>query len=157
MKGQRHLVKCRCVLQQFKNAKDPPNHMFVVFSVIRDDDTVVEKIVQCNNCGIVHKIVDICKSKIVSGKEESRSILTIDDVRVSVPKNLADVLDRNKADLPTWEHAKFVLDNKQWGELVLLGSDEENESKHGKYVRILGDNLFKVDSFSREEIVTPEE
>lgn len=156
MRGQRHLIKCRCVLQQFKNLKDPPPHHFLVFSVIGEEDKVVSKYSQCNNCGIIHKVTDICTSEIVSGKEAMNSIVTIDDIKLSLPSNLANILERHQVDITVWEQAQFILENKSWGEYVILTHDDSDGEKHGKYLRIIGDTFFKVENFTRGEILTPE-
>jgi hypothetical protein len=157
MRGQKHLVKCRCVLPQYKSIPNPPQHHFTVFSVINDDDEVNVKYAQCNNCGIIHKVADICKSEILSGKEAMSSIIKIEDIRLSLPPNLADILERNGAELPSWEQAQFVLEKKMWGEFVILAQEEEAGVRQGKYVRILSETFFKVESFTREEVLTSTE
>lgn len=81
------------------------------------------------------------------------SIINIDDVRVSMHPNLATILDSNHADLSTWEATQFLYENKQWGLFVVLSSDTEADVKQGKYLRLLGENLFKVDSFVREDVI----
>ena len=48
-------------------------HKFVVFSVIDDSDTFIKKIVNCNNCGVTHRIIGPCQSEIIQGKEMSRA------------------------------------------------------------------------------------
>ena len=153
--GFKHLIRCRCVLPQFKNLPEPPVHQFVVFSIVDDNDKVKVKFSQCNNCGVIHKIVDICKSEIIQHKEEMISIVNIEDIKHSIPQNLSKILESNMADLPTWEAAQFYYDNKLWGNFVVLNSDYEGESRQGKYVQIIGENLFKVSNFSREEYVKP--
>ena len=150
--GLKHLITCRCVLPQFKRAPDPPQHQFVVFSVINDDNTVRPKFAQCNNCGIVHKVVDVCRSE-VGQRETVGSILTPDEIKATLPQPLANALDANSVDQATWEYAKFVYDNKQWGTFVVLTTDEEDGMRQGKYVQILGENMFQIDTFEREEIV----
>lgn len=150
--GIKHLVTCRCVLPQFKRADNPPRHQFVVFSII-DGDVVRPKFAQCNNCGIIHRVTDVCRSEIKQGREDMRSIVTIDDVRPSLPPRLAETLDAADADLPTWEAAKHLVEEKQWGGFVVLSTDVDGNTRHGKYVQVLGDNMFKVDSFEREEEV----
>lgn len=151
--GQKHLVPCRCVLAQLRHLPEPPRHHFVVFSVIDDNDRVIPKFSQCNNCGLVHKVYDLCKSEIVQGKEAMPSLLTINDVKASLPKNLSDILESNDADLPTWETAQFILENKRWGEFIVINSETEAGARHGKYVRVLSDTMFKVENFYREESV----
>lgn len=151
--GLKHLITCRCVLPQLKRLSDPPLHMFTVFSVIEDDGGFRVRFAQCNNCGIIHKVTEINRS-IVVPKESMGSLVTVNDIRGSLPVGLANVLDANDADLATWEMASFIVENKQWGSFVVLASDEEAGTRQGKYVRILGETLFKVESFVREEEVT---
>ena len=153
--GQKHLIKCRCVLPQFKNSADPEKkqHRFTVFSEIIDD-VVKQKYSQCNNCGLIHKVTDICTSEIMSGKEAMSSILTIDDIKSSLNDNLISILERYQCDLPTWEHAQFVFENKKWGDFVVLTSDIEDDDKIVKYVRFLGETLLKVETYSRKEVAS---
>lgn len=151
--GQKHLVKCRCILSQFKGRPDPPFHRFIVFSKIDEEGHVVPKYVQCNNCGIVHKVVDVCKSEVISSKESMSSVVTVDDIRPCVHPNLAGILEKNMADLPTWEACQHAVDNQLWGETVILTTDIEQDTRTGKYVRILGETLFRVDSYTTQEVV----
>jgi len=146
----KHLITCRCVLPQFKRMASPPVHQFTTFSVLDDAGAVVPKFTQCNNCGIVHKVTEINRSVVVP-KESMGSIITIDDVKLSMPPKLAAVLETNGADVATWEMARFIVENRQWGGFVVLQTDEEDGMRQGKYVRIIGDDLFKVESFTREE------
>lgn len=151
--GQKHLIQCRCILPQFKKLKEPPRHNFVVFSVIDDDNKTVVKFAQCNNCGIIHKVTDVGRSEIVSGREHMSSIVSVDDLKASLPEKLVSVLEVNNCDLPTWEMVQFIIENQKWGDFVVLVSEEEDGQRQGKYVRILGENLFKVESFTREEVI----
>lgn len=152
--GQKHLIKCRCVLPQLKNSKDPTKkqHKFVVFSEVVDD-VVKQKYAQCNNCGLIHKIIDICTSEIMPGKEEMNSIITIEDIKSSLNQTLVSILERHNCDLATWEQSQFIVENKRWGDVVVLTNDFENETRLIKYLRILGDTLFKVDSHTRNETI----
>lgn len=151
--GHKHLIECRCILRQFQKMHDPPLHKFVVFSEF-DDDEIIPRLVQCNNCGIVHRVVDICKSEIVQGKESANSIMTVEDVRSNVPEDLRNILDSYDVDIATWEAARFIVDNERWGDYVVLSSDNANDIRQGKYVRILGKTLYKIDSFSSGEILS---
>jgi hypothetical protein len=127
-------------------------HQFTVFSVIGDDDKVVPKYAQCNNCGIVHRVTEINKSDIMPGKESSNAIIKVSDIKVSLPARLADILEGNDADLPTWEQAKFIMDNKRWGEFVVLTTESDEGVRSGKYLRILGENMYDVSGFERNEV-----
>jgi hypothetical protein len=150
--GQKHLISCRCVLPQFKNSANPISHKFVVFSEIKDGIVVV-KFAQCNNCGVIHKVTDICTSEIMQSKENMSSILSIDDIRSSLSIKLSSILDRHNCDLPTWEQAKYILENKKWGEFVVLAIDGDGDEKVIKYVQVISDGIFKVDSKSRKDTV----
>lgn len=126
----------------------------MVFSVINDNEEVVVKYAQCNNCGLIHKVIDICTSEIIAGKESSASVINIEEVKAGLPKNLCDILERSNVDLSTWESAQFILENKRWGDFVVLSHEEEGGVRHGKYLRVLGENMFKVDNFIREEVTS---
>jgi hypothetical protein len=154
--GQKHLISCRCVLPQYKYVINSPSHKFIVFSIIDDDDRIKPKFAQCNNCGIIHKIVDICKSEIVPGKEAMTSIVGISDIKSSLSKNLVDILESNDVDLPTWEAVQFIIENKQWGNYVMLSTDHDDDMRTGKYIRILGESLLKVESFLSEKYIKGE-
>lgn len=151
--GQKHLVRCRCVLPQFKRSPNPPPHQFAVFSVIGDDDVVKPKFAQCPNCGVIHHVTELGRSEIIQTREAMPSILSIDDIKPSLPENLVTILENNHADLATWELVQFIYENKLWGNFAVLTSDTEAGVKQGKYVRLLGENLFKVEIFTREEVI----
>lgn len=150
--GLKHLITCRCILPQFKHVSNPPNHQFVVFSAFDDDGTFRTRFAQCNNCGIIHKVIDVCRSEIVP-REVMGALPTIDDIKVSMPSQLANLLESNNVDLATWEMVQFILENKQWGKFIVLQSDEEDGLRQGKYVRIMSETMFKVETFAREEVI----
>jgi len=151
--GMKHLITCRCTLPQFKRMESPPRHQFVVFSSIEDDGNMMPKFSQCNNCGVIHKVVDISKSEIMMGKEAMGSLVTIDDIKAGMNPRLAAILEGNDVDLPSWEYAQFICNHQQWGSFIVLRTDEDSGLRQGKYLRILGENMFNVESFTREEIV----
>lgn len=149
--GQKHLIKCRCVLPQYKKVVNPPVHQFITFSIIDDNDTVKPKFVQCPNCGIVHKVTEISKSEILNGKENLKSVLTIEDIKLSLPQNIVSILEKHDVDLPTWESMLFLCENKKFGEFIVLSSESVDGLKQGKILTLLGDSLVKIDIFSTEE------
>jgi hypothetical protein len=153
MLGQKHTVQCRCIMNQFKRLKTPPLHKFVVFSIINDSNNIIPKFVQCNNCGIIHKVVDINRSEIVTAREHMSSIVSFDELKTSTPEKLASILETNSCDQPTWEMANFIIENQRWGEIVVMTSDLEGSTRQGKYIRILGEALYKVENFTREEAI----
>jgi hypothetical protein len=150
--GTRHVIKCRCILPQYKSMQNPPNHQFVVFSVT-ENDAVIAKTVQCNNCGIVHRVTELCTSKILNGKEELKSVNTIDTIRPQLPSNIAAVLDAEGCDVPVWEHCKFVIENAIWDSIIQLSTESYDGMREGKYIRIFSKEMFNVESFSEESTV----
>ena len=147
--GLKHLIECHCVLPQYRNRNPPVYHKFVVFSTI-DEDKVNPKISQCNNCGIVHKVVDLCKSEIVHGLEEGNSIRSVDDIKLSLPDKIVEFLIKQNSDLATWENVEFVLENKREAELI-LNKDQKDDVTQIKILQIREDGTFKVKTEVRQD------
>lgn len=150
--GQKHLIRCVCVLTQYKDKADPPNHQFIVFSELDEHDEILCKYAQCNNCGVIHKVTGLCQSEIMFGRD-SFALLTIDDVKTSLSEKIVHVLETHNADLSTWEAVKFIVVNKRWGETVVLSSSTDGEIRQGKYVQVLGENMLRIEQFVREEVI----
>ena len=149
---QKHLVQCHCILPQFRKSANPVFHKFIVFSVL-DNDTVIPKYVQCNNCNAVHKVYDICKSEVIPGKDELRSVTTIDEVKLFVPSDVRSLLETYKCELPIWEHVKFSLDEQRWGDKIILTRETVDGEIVGKILTIVAKDRFSLESYiSREEI-----
>ena len=130
MQGLKHLVQCHCILPQYRKMKDPVFHKFVVFSTIDNNDNVEPKNVQCNNCGVIHKVFDICKSEILHSKEDLKTLISKKDIQMMLPNKLSEILDSYDVDLPTWEQAHFIIKNKLWNSQILTQKyigDFENE------------------------------
>jgi len=153
IQGLKHLVECHCILPQMRKMDNPPFHKFIVFSIIDESDTVIPKYAQCDNCGIIHKIFDICKSEIISKKEDSNSIVCIDDIRLFMDQNISNVLDNYNCDLATWEHAQFILAHKKWGEYITLSREKTDDMLTGKMLFFEGDKKYKIETFSMNEAV----
>lgn len=145
----RHTVQCRCILSQFQASADVNLHSFIVFSVMDEDKNLIPKFAKCNNCGIIHKIVDVNRSEILK-KEESAAILEIEDIKPSIPDVVCSILEKCDVDLPTWEHVKWIYDEQKWGSFVVLTKEYEGTEIHGKILKILGTTLYKLDTYSRE-------
>jgi len=151
MRGTKHMIKCRCILPTLKNKQDPPVHQFIVFSVIDAQEKVCEKHVQCNNCGIVHKVYDLCKSEIVSNKEVLKSAMTIEDIRFTLPESVAKILESYDCDLPTHEHVKFMYDFNVRGGFTILTKENDGEVTEGKILRYKGEKAFTIEPFVKQE------
>lgn len=154
MNGQQHLIQCHCVLPQFRDRKEPVYHKFVVFSIIDESDTVVPKYVQCNNCGTVHKVYDICKSEIIVGKDELRNTTKIEDFKFRLPNDLINLLTSYNCDISIWEHVYFALSNEKWNSRVILTRETINDEMCGKILTIKSEKQFIVEDYIINESLT---
>jgi len=146
MEGIKHIIECQCILPQYKNKNNPVFHKFVVFSVM-ENDQIQQTYAQCNNCGVVHKITDLCRSTILSGKDEIRSILNEAEIAMTIPSDLAHILESYSCDLATWQHAQFIYNQSKWGEQIILLREEINSEVVGKILLLEGPNKFKIEPF----------
>jgi hypothetical protein len=149
LEGVRHLIECHCTLPQYRNANPPVYHKFVVFSVL-DEDAIQKKLVQCNNCGIIHKVVDLCKTEIAHGMEEGQSLRSIEDIKIGIPDKMVIFLTQQNADISTWEYVEFILDNKQEKE-VILKKEQKDDLTQLKILHIKEDGTFKVKNETRQD------
>lgn len=147
MEGIKHLVECHCVLPQLKNSNKITYHKFVVFSIIDDSNTVIPKHAKCNNCGVIHNVIDICRSEIITGFEENACI-TKKDISLMIPSDLTKILETYDADLATWENALFNYENKLVDKILILSRDEEEGRAFGKCMKITKQNTFRIESYS---------
>ena len=153
MQGTKHLISCTCILPHLRGGGDTAFHSFVVFSQIGDDEEVIEKFAQCNNCGIIHKVVDICKSTITK-KEDSPSIISEADIALSLPTELSNLLTTYSCDIATWEHTHFLYSYEKWGESIILTREEDKGMWNGKRLTILGKSQFRVEPYSFSEVTS---
>jgi hypothetical protein len=145
----KHLVECNCVLPQFKHVEPPRWHHFVVFSEINEKGDVIPSFVQCNNCGIIHKVIEVQVSSILR-RDDLPSLSKIEDLKSGLPVKLAGILEQYHCDLPTYQETMFILEHKLWGKTVILSRDEVDGFLVGKYLQIFGETLWKVASFQEE-------
>ena len=150
MKGIKHLVQCHCILPQYKNSKNPVFHKFTVFSILDESDTVLVKYAECNNCGSVHKVYDVCKSEIVPGKEDSRSVLKKEDFRFSLPDSLFELLGQYEKEICDYEFSQFIIDNEVWDSTITLTREELEDHVQGKLLRFLESEKFRIESYTHK-------
>lgn len=140
--GTKHLIECHCVLPQFRGKEPIIYHKFMVFSVI-NDDKVDEKFSQCNNCGVIHRVFDICKSEIMQGNDESSCLRTINDISLSLPSNLSQYLITQNVDIATMEQIEFMIENKIEGS-VTLRREIQGSKINLKLMTLSANGTFKV-------------
>jgi hypothetical protein len=146
----KHLIECKCILPQFKNRQPIIFHSFIVFSVVEENGDIQVSFAQCPNCAVIHKVTEIGVSSILR-KEEMSTLMTIDEIKSSLPEGLITLAQGYDLPLSSWQEIQFILENKMWGQRPVILSKEEVEGiKTGKYLAIVGENLYQVKSFSRE-------
>lgn len=127
-------------------------HKFIVFSEI-DNDVVNPTYVQCNNCGAVHKVYDLCKSEIIVGRDELRTMTTIDEVKLGMSSDIVGLLEAYDCDLPTWQHVKFSIVNNLAGEKIILTRDIIEEETQGKVLTVKEDGTFLLENYINREYI----
>lgn len=142
----KHVIECNCILPQYKNISPPVFHKFIVFSELNRDGIVKPSLVSCNNCNVVHKILEGGTSEIIK-KEGSNLVPTISDIETNLPGWLVALLKQHDCPLPTWQEAQFVIENEQWGKILVLSREQDQNDKEKyitKYVILIGENLYKI-------------
>jgi len=147
VKSIKHTIQCHCILPQYRNREEPVFHQFIAFGVIDDSDTLISKYVNCNHCSAVHRIFDVCKSEIVVGKEDINSTVSIDDVSLMIPKDIVSVLEAYDCDLPEYEHALFIYQNKLFNESIILTRDSMESEVIGKRLTFTKMGSASIESF----------
>ena len=153
MPGSKHLIQCHCVLPQYRNLEQPVFHQFVVFSRTDSDGSLVPSLSKCNNCGVIHKIVDFCRSEIAHGIDESLAISSEDDMREFLSEHLSNILDSHFCDTATWEQVTDIVSNKEWGAAVILSRQTVAGATQIKKILINGEDSFKIETNLREEFI----
>ena len=114
------------------------------------DDRVISTYVNCNNCGVAHKIIDLCKSEILE-KSEDFPVVNLNDLMFSLPKDLRDVFDSYDVDMPTIQNALWIIDNSKWGEKVILVKRELEDRIEGKCLVFKAPNQYRIETFLEDK------
>ena len=151
MPGIKHLIQCHCILPQFRKLENPIFHKFVVFSKTEESGDIIKKIARCNNCGVVHSVFDFCKSEVVTSLEDTMAIVSIEDLRNGLSKEICSVLEDSKSDISTWEQIDDIFESQAWGSEVVLTKQEVKGETHLKVLNIISENRFKIRSRIRQD------
>lgn len=149
----KHLVECSCVLPKYKHIEPMVWHQFVVFSELnKETGAVLPSFAQCNNCGAIHKVLEIGVSNVIKNQkvDSIQGLVTIEDVKENIPEKLVEILEKYKCPLSTYQEVQYLLENQLWGIPVILTRDEVDGSIVGKYIQIIGSSLWKVVNFLEE-------
>lgn len=97
---------------------------------------------------MIHRVIDIGKSEIDLGREASAALVSIADIKLSLPTNISSVLETYAVDLPTWEETAWILENQSWGSYIILSSEEKDGLIEGKCLRFVSPTSVKIEPFS---------
>lgn len=152
MQGIKHVVECHCVLPQYQKA-GKPYHQFVVFSILDDSDTCIPKHASCNNCGVIHNVIDICKSEILPG-QETGAVMEISDAKLMLPTSLGNILESYNCEIHTWEHVLFLFENQMWDTKVILTKETtEIGDVSGKLLHLRGPGQYRLEPYIYRRVV----
>jgi len=144
MKGIKHLIQCHCVLPQFRKREEKVFHKIEVFSVLEDEDSIKEKFVVCDNCGVVHKVFDFCRSEIQTNHESITSVRTIPEIKMSLDQNVCDLLEKNNCHVSTWENVEFIIDNDIFDFPVTINRETVKGKTNVKLLSLKKNGKFKI-------------
>lgn len=145
MEGVKHLIQCHCVLPQFRKRSETIFHKIEVFSIIEEDD-VIEKFIVCDNCGVVHRVFDLCRSEIQTQHETINSVRTIPEIKMSLDDSISDLLEKNNCHVSTWENIEFILDNNIVGLPVVINRERIKGKTNIKFIELKENGKFKIKS-----------
>ena len=154
MPGFKHLIECHCVLPIYKNVtQERIYHKFPVYSKIDKNDAVIPKLVKCNNCDTMHYVYDVCRSELRGGKDQSAITSDDDELSLMLPERLSKILKKLDTDISNWEHVIDIFDEKRWGEEVVLRREIVDEKQHVKILKVVSDQIFKIQNKSIEDLL----
>ena len=142
--GQKHLVECHCVLPIFKNAPKEIYHKFPVYSKFDKTGKVIPKYVRCNNCEAVHFVSELCISEIKPGKEDIGSILTKEEISVSLSQRLVEILVTQDCTVADYEQVLDVIENEKYPLQIIVKREILEENHLVKILEIKSENKFKL-------------
>ena len=151
MIGTKHLIQCHCMLPQFKKRDEPLFHKFVVYSKCDNDGEAIEKFSKCNNCGVIHKIIDFCKSELFYGSEDTLSLITVEDLRLTLHENIQIILDNHKCDISTWEQVAHHFECDIFDTPIVIAKKRIAGSTQMKHLILLESGKIKIDVYLRRD------
>jgi len=146
MLGCKHMIECHCILPIYKDVKPTIYHKFVTYSKIDESSKIIPKYVNCNNCGITHYVYEICKSDIKVGKEDIKSIRTIEDLSLNLPDKLIKILEKHDCSIEDYELIEDILDQEVFPSELIINREIIDEEHHIKLLKINSSKKFKIES-----------
>jgi hypothetical protein len=152
--GTRHLIQCHCVLPQYRKMEDPIFHKFIVYSRVDEKDDIIEKISACNNCGVLHRIFDYCRSEVLSGIDDANIVTSISDIKKNIPEELTEILYNHECDISVWENAWDIVENKLWQSSVVLAKKQIGDNIQIKTCTVHDIEKFIINTHFEKNVIT---
>ena len=148
MPGTKHLIQCHCMLPQYRKMAEPVFHKFVVYSKVSEKDEIKHKLVRCNNCDAVHRVIDFCKSEIVTKIEDTDVIIDEEEIKLGLPDKIVKILEKNNSDLATYEAIDHIFEEETWDTEVVVARQTQGEKINLKILQIKSESRFRLKSES---------
>ena len=129
------------------------NHRFPVYSKIDEQGRIIPKLVKCNNCEAAHFVTKIGRSELRPGKDQTDTVLKIEDFKHDLPSKIFNYLIENNCNISDFEHVKDIIEERRWGENVIIRRDIVDEKQQIKYIVINSKNNFQIKSDTIEDLI----
>ncbi len=146
MLGHKHMIECHCILPIYKDSLPAIYHKFITYSKIDERGKIIPKYVNCNNCGITHYVYELCKSDIKVGKEDIKSTRTIEDIKLSLPDKIINILTSNNCTIEDYELVEDIFDQEIFPSNLIIKREIIDEEHHIKLLKINNAEKFKIES-----------
>ena len=154
MPGIKHLIECHCVLAIYRNSQKIINHKFPVYSKFDTNGKVIPKIAQCNNCDTFYEVTDLCKAEVKLGNDQTSLLLSKEDISMMMPSRVANYLEKSNVDISVWEHVLDVIEEKRWGETIVIKREIISEKTKVKAIEFESEEKFKIFNETISDLVT---
>ena len=144
MPGLKHLIECHCYLAIYKNSQKIINHRFPVYSKLDEFNNIIPRLAKCNNCEAFHYVYDVSKSELKAGKDQSTIVLNKKEIRMMLPDRIRNVLDESETDISNYEHALDIIEERRWGESIVVKRDIIEEIEQVKMIEIHGKDKIRI-------------
>ena len=64
-----------------------------------------------------------------------------------LPGPVREMLETYDCDLPTWEQALFIVNEKKWGSFIVLDRTSTDEGSDGKMLRFKEGGRYMIEPF----------
>ena len=85
------------------------------------------------------------------GSEDVSSVVSISDFSLSLPKELYETLGQYDCSVADYQHAQYIIDNKQWGSHIVLKREDVDGKISGKLLSFLEEDKYRIESYLHNE------